>query len=150
MGVMLSAAEIRDAQIYARGFEDGKRAGFRRATRLRIGELRGAAMSDDVRREEARIARILAVVAERFGVTVDDLKSRRRPTLLTIPRFLACHLADRLTRRSLPEIGRAIGGRDHTTILNALSGFERFARRDARWRREAEEIASEIERGEEP
>jgi hypothetical protein len=67
---------------------------------------------------------ILAAVAERFGVALNDLLSRRRQRGLAVPRHLAIALCKRLTMHSLPEIGRRAGGRDHTTILHSVMRAE--------------------------
>ena len=68
---------------------------------------------------------ILEVTAARFGVTAADLLARDRRPTVTRPRKLAMYLARELTDHSLPEIGRAFGGRDHSTVLSAIRGVER-------------------------
>ena len=62
---------------------------------------------------------IQRVVAEAFGVTVADLKSDRRTHAVTYPRQVAMYLCRELTDLSLPKIGQAFGGRDHTTVMHA-------------------------------
>ena len=64
-----------------------------------------------------KIADCLKVVEEAFGVTRGDLLSARRGREVARPRQVAYWLAKKVTLHSLPEIGRAIGGRDHTTIM---------------------------------
>ncbi|MGB0722341.1 MAG: chromosomal replication initiator protein DnaA [Gammaproteobacteria bacterium] len=63
---------------------------------------------------------IQRTVAEYFKIRVSDLHSKRRSRSVTRPRQLAMALAKELTRHSLPEIGDAFGGRDHTTVLHAV------------------------------
>ncbi len=70
------------------------------------------------------IRAIVDATADHFGLTRNDLLSFRRERAVTRPRQVAMYLAKRLTTRSLPEIGRQIGGRDHTTVLH---GVERIA-----------------------
>jgi len=57
--------------------------------------------------------------AEYFKIRVADLLSKRRSRSITRPRQVAMALAKELTNHSLPEIGDAFGGRDHTTVLHA-------------------------------
>ncbi|MDX1251304.1 MAG: chromosomal replication initiator protein DnaA [Gammaproteobacteria bacterium] len=65
------------------------------------------------------IENIQKTVAEYYKVRVSDLTSPRRSRSVARPRQLAMALAKELTRHSLPEIGNAFGGRDHTTVLHA-------------------------------
>jgi chromosomal replication initiator protein len=62
---------------------------------------------------------IQKTVAEYFRVKVSDLLSARRSRSITRPRQMAMALAKELTQHSLPEIGQAFGGRDHTTVIHA-------------------------------
>ncbi len=65
------------------------------------------------------IENIQKTVAEYFKIRVADLLSKRRSRSITRPRQIAMSLAKELTNHSLPEIGDAFGGRDHTTVLHA-------------------------------
>ncbi len=65
------------------------------------------------------IDNIQKTVAEYFKIRVADLLSKRRSRSITRPRQIAMSLAKELTNHSLPEIGDAFGGRDHTTVLHA-------------------------------
>jgi chromosomal replication initiator protein len=65
------------------------------------------------------IENIQKLVAEYYKIRVADLLSSRRNRSITRPRQIAMSLAKALTRHSLPEIGNAFGGRDHTTVLHA-------------------------------
>jgi chromosomal replication initiator protein len=65
------------------------------------------------------IENIQRTVAEYFKIRVADLLSKRRSRSITRPRQIAMCLAKELTNHSLPEIGDAFGGRDHTTVLHA-------------------------------
>ncbi len=65
------------------------------------------------------ISNIQKVVAEYYKIRVADLLSPRRSRSITRPRQIAMALAKQLTTHSLPEIGDAFGGRDHTTVLHA-------------------------------
>ena len=65
------------------------------------------------------IDNIQKTVAEYFKIRLGDLLSKRRSRSIARPRQIAMALAKELTRHSLPEIGDAFGGRDHTTVLHA-------------------------------
>lgn len=71
---------------------------------------------------------IISEVAEKYGVTINDILSDRRTRNLAQPRFEVCWRARNETRLSLPQIGRSIGGRDHTTVLNAIRKYEAMRR----------------------
>lgn len=82
-----------------------------------------AALKDLLRAREGRrpkIEDIQRVVAQHFNVSKADLVSARRTRAVVRPRQVAMYLAKSLTPRSLPEIGRRFGGRDHTTVLHAV------------------------------
>jgi chromosomal replication initiator protein len=64
------------------------------------------------------IENIQKTVAEYFKLRVSDLLSKRRSRSVARPRQIAMSLAKELTSHSLPEIGEAFGGRDHTTVLH--------------------------------
>ncbi len=60
-------------------------------------------------------------VAEEFGVTLQDIKLRRRNKNIVLPRQVAMYLSRELTELSLPEIGDFFGGKDHTTVLHSYN-----------------------------
>jgi chromosomal replication initiator protein len=66
-----------------------------------------------------RIATVLEVVSDHFGVRLQDLLSRKRSRSISHPRQIAMYLARKLTPLSLEEIGMHFGGRDHSTVLHA-------------------------------
>lgn len=74
------------------------------------------------------IAVIQKVVARHFRVSVVDMQSQRRTAEVVLPRQVAMCLSKRLTLRSLPEIGRRFGGRDHTTVLHAVRKYDAIER----------------------
>jgi chromosomal replication initiator protein len=63
-------------------------------------------------------------VSEHFNVRVTDMHSARRARAVARPRQVAMYLSKQLTARSLPEIGRKFGGRDHTTVMHAVRKIE--------------------------
>ncbi|MBN8993666.1 MAG: chromosomal replication initiator protein DnaA [Rhizobiales bacterium] len=77
-----------------------------------------------------RIEDIQRVVARHYNVSKADLLSSRRTRTIVRPRQIAMYLAKVLTPRSLPEIGRRFGGRDHTTVLHAVRKIEELINGD--------------------
>lgn len=70
--------------------------------------------------KRVKIDDILRIVAKHYGVSRGDILSQRRNRSIVWPRQIGMYLAKYLTTRSLPEIGRRFGGRDHTTVLHAI------------------------------
>ncbi len=70
-------------------------------------------------------------VAEHFNVRVGDMHSPRRARAVARPRQVAMYLCKQLTTRSLPEIGRKFGGRDHTTVMHAVRKIDELQQVDA-------------------
>ncbi|MBR1193217.1 helix-turn-helix domain-containing protein [Bradyrhizobium sp. AUGA SZCCT0160] len=73
---------------------------------------------------------IQRAVSEYYGVTVRDMLSARRTANIVRPRHVAYFLAKELTGKSLPEIGRRFGGRDHTSILSGIRRIDHLRTRD--------------------
>lgn len=78
------------------------------------------------------IENIQKTVAEFYGIRVSDLKSKRRNRQIARPRQVAMSLAKELTSMSLPDIGDAFGGRDHTTVIHACKKVTELIRTDSR------------------
>ena len=76
------------------------------------------------------IETIQRAVASHFRIRVPDLVSKKRTRAIARPRQIAMALAKELTNQSLPEIGRAFGGRDHTTVLYACRRIARLCEKD--------------------
>jgi chromosomal replication initiator protein len=85
-----------------------------------------------------KIEEIQRIVARQYNVSRADLLSSRRTANVVRPRQVAMYLAKQLTLRSLPEIGRRFGGRDHTTVLHAVRKIENLVNNDT-------SLAEEIE-----
>ena len=98
-------------------------------------------LGDLIRSREARRVRIediLKIVSRHYKVPRNELLSARRSRDVVRPRQIAMFLAKALTSRSLPEIGRRFGGRDHTTVLHSVRKVEQMIKDDL-------ELAQEIE-----
>lgn len=88
--------------------------------------------------KRVRIEDIQKVAARHYNVSKNDLLSNRRTRIIVRPRQIAMYLSKILTPRSLPEIGRRFGGRDHTTVLHAVRKIESLLKED-------DKLAHEIE-----
>jgi chromosomal replication initiator protein len=109
---------------------------------LALSKLTGQPMTMEVAEREVRdlirpqepkrvkIEDIQRVVARQYNVSRSDLLSSRRTANVVRPRQVAMYLAKTLTLRSLPEIGRRFGGRDHTTVLHAVRKIEHLLGND--------------------
>ena len=99
------------------------------------------AIRDLIRAHEpkrVKIEDIQKLVASHYSVSRADILSSRRTAVVVKPRQVAMFLAKTLTMRSLPEIGRRFGGRDHTTVLHAVRKIEALQANDATLREELE------------
>jgi chromosomal replication initiator protein len=103
---------------------------------------------DLVRPQEPRrvkIEDIQRVVARQYNVSRADLLSSRRTANVVRPRQVAMYLAKTLTLRSLPEIGRRFGGRDHTTVLHAVRKIENLVNNDTGLAEEIESLKRQLQ-----
>jgi chromosomal replication initiator protein len=87
-----------------------------------------------------KIEDILRIISRHFGVSKGDLLSQRRHRSVVWPRQIGMYLAKQLTARSLPEIGRRFGNRDHTTVLHAIRKIEGQLTDNPRLKEELEEL----------
>lgn len=78
------------------------------------------------------IENIQKTIADYFNIRVSDLKSKRRNRQIARPRQIAMALAKELTNLSLPDIGDAFGGRDHTTVIHACKKIDELVKTDAK------------------
>jgi chromosomal replication initiator protein len=95
--------------------------------------------------KRVRIEDIQRVVARQYNVSRADLLCSRRTANVVRPRQLAMYLAKILTMRSLPEIGRHFGGRDHTTVLHAVRKFEALTAIDTALAEEIEVLKRQLQ-----
>jgi chromosomal replication initiator protein len=89
-----------------------------------------------VQHRQISIENIQKLVADYYRIKVADMFSKKRTRNLVRPRQIAMHLAKELTDLSLPEIGQAFGGRDHTTVLHAYRKVEELKNSDPGLRRD--------------
>jgi chromosomal replication initiator protein len=84
-------------------------------------------------------------VAEHYNIRLADMSSARRARNVARPRQVAMFLAKQLTSRSLPEIGRRFGGRDHTTVMHAVSRVAELMQHDASFAEDVELLRRMLE-----
>jgi chromosomal replication initiator protein len=95
--------------------------------------------------KRVKIEDIQRVVARQYNVSRSDLLSSRRTANVVRPRQVAMYLAKTLTLRSLPEIGRRFGGRDHTTVLHAVRKIENLVNTDSALAEEIELLKRQLQ-----
>ena len=90
-------------------------------------------LQDLLRANDRRVTieEIQKKVAQHFNIRLADMHSARRARNVARPRQVAMYLAKQLTTRSLPEIGRKFGGRDHTTVMHAVRRIDELRQTDA-------------------
>ncbi|MEZ5308241.1 MAG: chromosomal replication initiator protein DnaA [Pyrinomonadaceae bacterium] len=76
------------------------------------------------------IERITRTVANEFGLSVDEIKSKNNTRRIALPRQVAMYLCKRLTRHSFPEIGREFGGKHHTTVMHSVEKIETLVKEE--------------------
>ena len=84
-------------------------------------------------------------VCEHFNIRLTDMSSARRNRQVARPRQVAMYLAKQLTQRSLPEIGRKFGNRDHTTVMHAVQRVGELMERDVAFAEDVELLRRMLE-----
>jgi len=95
--------------------------------------------------KRVKIEDIQRIVARHYNVSRGDLLSSRRTANVVRPRQVAMYLAKTMTLRSLPEIGRRFGGRDHTTVLHAVRKIENLVGNDTSLAEEIESLKRQLQ-----
>jgi len=99
-------------------------------------------LRDLLRAHERRVTidEIQRAVVAHYGLRLADMSSSRRARAVARPRQVAMYLCKQLTTRSLPEIGKKFGGRDHTTVMHAVRQIERLREEDPQIRQDLETL----------
>ena len=95
-------------------------------------------------RKPINVERIQSLVADYYNVTLDDMKGKRRDKHIVFPRQVAMFLVREETPSSLPAIGKAFGGRDHTTALHSIEKIANELKEDERLRYEVQAIREKL------
>ncbi len=104
-------------------------------------------LSDLLRANDRKVTieEIQKRVAEHFSIRFADMHSPRRARAVARPRQVAMYLAKQLTSRSLPEIGRKFGGRDHTTVMHAVRKIEELREIDSAFAEDIDLLRRKLE-----
>ena len=104
-------------------------------------------LRDLLRAQDRRVTieEIQKKVAEHFNIRLADMVSARKQRAIARPRQIAMYLAKRLTSRSLPEIGRKFGGRDHTTVMHGVKKVEELMAGDPAFAEDVELLERMLE-----
>jgi len=121
---------------------------------LAYADLSGQVLSTDMvtaalvdllpQRTSVEPSQVLSAVANAFGITKDRLLSRDRSREIAMPRQIAMYLMREVGNISLPQIGREIGGRDHTTVMYACSKVADMIESDDRFRRQVLQLREQL------
>ena len=98
-----------------------------------------------IQARQVSIDNIQKTVSDYFNIRLSDLLSSKRNRSLARPRQLSMSLAKELTNHSLPEIGDAFGGRDHTTVLHAVRKVDELCAVDAGFKDDVEFLRRMLE-----
>jgi len=107
-------------------------------------KIRPGADDGDTGRALPSIEKVQEIVARRWGVTPEGLRSKARIKSLTVPRQIAMYLAREHLQMQLVEIGQAFGGRDHSTVIHSVDKVERQMTRDRTFRERVEHARREL------
>ncbi|CAH0191227.1 chromosomal replication initiator protein DnaA [Roseomonas sp. CECT 9278] len=104
-------------------------------------------LQDILRAHDRRVTieEIQRKVAEHYNIRLTDMSSARRARAVARPRQVAMYLAKQLTSRSLPEIGRRFGNRDHTTVMHAVSRISELMQADSAFAEDVELLRRMLE-----
>ncbi len=115
-------------------------------------ELAQEALKDLVTEEseeevELDIAAIKKVVSDHYGITIEEMDSKRRTQNIVLPRQVAMYLSRELTDSSLPMIGEEFGDRDHTTVMYAHDKISQKQEDDREFKKTLEQLERELQHG---
>lgn len=90
------------------------------------------------------VEEVMRIVSEYFKVRISDLKSSSRAKPIVVPRQIAMYLIKRFLDKSLVEIGKTFGGRDHTTVISSLEKVESLQSTDPHYKNDIDELVNQI------
>jgi chromosomal replication initiator protein len=91
------------------------------------------------------IEQVQRKVCDLFGLKPSDMKAKTRTKAIAFPRQVAMYLARQLTHASLAEVGRAFGGKDHTTVLHAVDKIQALLQEDPKLRKTVDALIQGIQ-----
>ncbi len=90
------------------------------------------------------IEEIQRIVAEFYKIRITDIKSSSRAKPIVVPRQIAMYLIKKFLDKSLVEIGKAFGGKDHTTVINSLNKIESLLQTDPQFKNDIDDLMTQI------
>lgn len=91
-----------------------------------------------------KIDQVQQLIASNYNITVEDLKSKRRVAKIAVPRQIAMYIARVKLEETLPKIGLAFGGKDHTTVMHSVDKIKREIAKDKNLEIQIEKIVEQI------
>lgn len=143
---MQSAWKARRAKEAATASQAANAAREKRASEMRAYDAVSAFIKG-VNKEsppKSSVRRIQVITANYYGVTLNDILSRRRAANVVLPRQVAMYVAKTLTPLSLPQIGRQFANRDHTTIWHGVEKISGLLAKDEQLRSAVAAIGEEF------
>jgi chromosomal replication initiator protein len=110
-------------------------------------EMAQEVLRDQLRANDRRVTieEIQKATVEHYGIRMADMTSSRRSRAIARPRQVAMFLAKQLTTRSLPEIGKKFGNRDHTTVMHAVRQIEALSKEDRQLSDDVEQLKRRLQ-----
>ena len=90
------------------------------------------------------IEEIQRIVAEFYKIRMTDIKSSSRAKPIVVPRQIAMYLIKKFLDKSLVEIGKSFGGKDHTTVINSLNKIEGLLQTDPQFKNDIDDLITQI------
>jgi chromosomal replication initiator protein len=103
-----------------------------------------ASLATDGRQRRVSVADVLEAVAEHYRISLDDLCGKQRDKHIVVPRQVAMYLMRQETEASLMEIGQALGGRDHSTVMHGCEKINREVNENSTLRKEVMAIRQQL------
>jgi chromosomal replication initiator protein DnaA len=103
-----------------------------------------ASLAEDGRQRRVGVDDVLQAVAEHYRISIEDLRGKQRDKHIVVPRQIAMYLMRQETEASLLEIGQALGGRDHSTVLHGCDKINREVNENASLRKEVLSIRQQL------
>ncbi len=94
--------------------------------------------------EGLTIDKIAKMVASKYDLSIEEIKSKNNSRQIAVPRQVAMYLCKRLTKHSFPEIGRAFGGKHHTTVMHSVGKIEALIKEDRNFHKDVSELIDEL------
>jgi chromosomal replication initiator protein len=99
---------------------------------------------NEPKRQSLELNEVAGVIAKHYGVSVIDIKSKKRNKSIATVRQVACFLMKKHTPHSLQAIGTFFGGRDHSTIIHAITRVEELVKKDTSFAQRLKRVEDEI------